>query len=46
MAALQAPRHQELGVGHGGRRLALQLAEGFGQGPETILQAGEPLVCS
>lgn len=46
MVALQAAGHQELGVGHGGRGGTLQLAVGFRQRPEAILQAAQPLVCS
>lgn len=45
VVALQAPRHQELGVGHSRRRGALQLAVSLRQRPQTVLQAGEPLVC-
>lgn len=46
VVTLQAPRDQELGVGHRGRRITLQLAVGFGERPETVLQAGQPLVHS
>lgn len=46
VVTLQAPRDQELGVGHRGRCVTLQLAVGFGERPETVLQAGQPLVHS
>lgn len=46
MVPLQAPQDQELGIGHHRRHVALQLAVGFRERPETVLQAGQLLVCS
>lgn len=46
MVPLQALWDQELGVGHHRRCVTVQLAVGFRERPKTILQAGQPLVCS
>lgn len=42
MVALEAAGQQRAGVGDHGGSVALQLAVGFGEGPQPIFQAGQP----